>query len=168
MTKEELVKLIKDEVSKNGEIHFAVELYDGYDNIVQNGTFTEDYIIRDVCGMEHKETYEEIDEDVLNNCYESRVTFETLFNNARLNTRNDHFLMVSLLNQVLEAKIGEDSADLNLAEYGNHYDCVYWQDYQYCVSLRYYGEDGTEYTTSEPISNLSIDMLNTIFHKINK
>ena len=165
MTKEELIKTIKDEVSKNGEVHFAVELYDGYGNFVQNGMFTEDYIIRDINGMQVKETYEEIDEDVLNNCYDSRVTFETLFANARLNTHNDHFIMVNLLEQILEAKIGKDSADLNFTEYGNHYTKVFFNANQYHVLIRYYHEDGMEDFAREPISSLSIETLTTIFNQ---
>lgn len=165
MTKEELIKTIKDEVSKNGEVHFAVELYDGYGNFVQNGMFTEDYVIRDINGMQVKETYEEIDEDVLNNCYDSRVTFETLFANARLNTHNDHFIMVNLLEQILEAKIGKDSADLNFDEYGNHYDHIQWKNGEYCVMIRYYCSNGDEDFCSEPLSNLSIETLTTIFNQ---
>lgn len=168
MTKEELIKVIHDEVEKNGEVQFAVDLWngDGYD--VQNGSFTDEYVIRYINGIELKETYDEVDEDVLENCWECRVTFETLFANARLNARNDKFTIIHIINDMLQSKVGEDCIDISISEYGNHYDCVYWQDYQYYVLVRYYEEDGNEYTTSEPIANLSIDVLSAIFNKLNK
>ena len=168
MTKEELIKIIHDEVEKNGEVQFAVDLWNGDIYEVQNGSFTDEYVIRYINGMELKETYDEIDDEVLENCWECRVTLETLFANARLNTRNNKFTIVSIINDMLQSKVGEDSIDISVSEYGNHYDCVYWQDYQYCVSVRYYDEDGTEYTTSEPIDTLSIDVLSAIFNKLNK
>ena len=168
MTKEELIKVIHDEVEKNGDVQFAVDVWNGDVFEIQNGSFTDEYVIRYINGVELKETYDEIDEDVLENCWECRVTYETLFANTHINIRANMFTIVSIINDVLKSKVGEDSIDISISEYGNHYDCVYWQDYQYCVSVRYYGEDGTEYTTSEPIANLSIDMLSAIFHELNK
>lgn len=168
MTKEELIKVIKDEVAINGNVQFAVDLWDGDGYNVQNGMFTDEYVIRDINGMQVKETYDEIDEEVLENCYECRVTMEILFNNARLNTQNDKFLMVTILEDMLSSKIGEDSVDINIKDGGNHYDEVFFDDNRYQVSFHYYNEDGQEETDCTDLSLLDIDMLAAIFRQINK
>jgi hypothetical protein len=165
MDRETLVKAIKDEIAVNGEISFAVELYTGFETIIQNGRFTDECVIRDFNGKEVKESYDTIDVDVLENCYNHRMTIGTLFQNARLNTHNDKFLMVNLLNQLLKSKIGGKKWELGFDEYGNHYDHIQWKNGEYCVMIRYYCSSGDEDFCSEPLSNLSIETLTTIFHQ---
>lgn len=170
MTREEIINKMKKEIEKSGKnIYFAVPLWDGYDEIIQIGCFTKDGIIRDINGVRVEEKWDEIDDVVLENCYECRTTTETKGRNAILNMNNSKRILVDAINEVCKQQIGEDEdedIELYLCRHGVQYERIVYSGGRYMVVYVYWTEYGEEYEEMECMENMDGDMLTEIFKKI--
>lgn len=170
MTREEIISAVKDEIENSGRnIDFAVPLWNGYDEVLQSGCFTKDGIIRDINGMQVEEEWDEVDDDVLENCWECRTTTETEGRNAILNMNNAKRTLVSVINDICEQKIGEDEneyIDLHLCRHSVKYECIVYRGGRYKVVYVYLSEYGEEYEEMECMEDMDGDMLANIFNEI--
>lgn len=170
MTREEIINKMKKEIEKSGKnIDFAVPLWDGYDEIIQIGCFTKDGIIRDINGVRVEEKWDEIDDVVLENCYECRTTTETKGRNAILNMNNSKRILVDAIHEVCEQKIGEDEyedIELSLCRHGVQYERIVYSGGRYKVVYSYFAEYGDVFEELEDIKDMDGDILTEIFKKI--
>ena len=170
MTREEIISAVKAAIENSGRnIDFAVTLWDGYDEVIQSGCFTKDGIIRDINGVQVEEEWDEVDDDILENCWECRTTTETKGRNAIINMNNAKRTLINAINEICQQKIGDDEyedIELYLCRHGVQYECIVYSGGRYKVVYVYWTEYGEEYEEMECMEDMDGDMLADIFNAI--